>query len=137
MFGSFGSTTTTPIEYDFSLSKIGDQVVPAFVVFQRPPEAVPTYHVVLLRGSTAMSLMRPVKNAGPIERKRIAEAGLERFEESDSEDALAPRAAPVREPPRCATSTPGDASSASRPSETRASSDWRERAWRVVRLGRG
>jgi len=31
-----------PIEDEPALSKIGFQVVPAFVVFQTPPEAMPT-----------------------------------------------------------------------------------------------
>ncbi len=50
-------------------SKIGFQVVPAFVVFQRPPEASPTY-IVLWPGAsgTAMAVMRPEGLAGPMNR---------------------------------------------------------------------
>ncbi len=50
-------------------SKIGFQVVPAFIVFQRPPEASPTY-IVLWPGSsgTAMAVMRPEELAGPMNR---------------------------------------------------------------------
>src|SRR5512139_701015 len=68
--GSFGSIVTAPIEYDAWSSKIGVQVVPALTVFQTPPEATPTYQVLLSVGWMAMSLMRPEVIAGPIPRKR-------------------------------------------------------------------
>ena len=68
--GFLGSMTTVPIEYDASLSKIGVQVVPAFVVFHTPPDATATYHVRLSRGWIAMSDTRPDVTAGPMDRKR-------------------------------------------------------------------
>src|SRR5689334_24531904 len=49
-------------------SKIGDHDVPAFVVFHTPPYAVATYRVLLSRGATARSTVRPEVFAGPIER---------------------------------------------------------------------
>jgi hypothetical protein len=49
-------------------SKMGENVVPALVVFHTPPYAVATYHMLLSRGFTARSVMRPDVFAGPIER---------------------------------------------------------------------
>ncbi len=40
--GSLGSMVMVPIEKDFSPSKMGVQVVPAFSVFQTPPDAAAT-----------------------------------------------------------------------------------------------
>src|SRR3990172_645723 len=70
MFGLFGSITTLAIEYDDWLSKMGLHVVPALVVFQTPPDATATYQVFGSVGWTAMSLIRPDVNAGPIARNR-------------------------------------------------------------------
>ena len=36
---------TQPIEYETSSSKSGAQVVPAFTVFQTPPEPTATYQI--------------------------------------------------------------------------------------------
>src|SRR5205807_5495770 len=51
-----------------SLSNIGSHVVPALVVFQTPPEAVPTYTVLGLDSTTAKSSIRPPMMAGPSSR---------------------------------------------------------------------
>src|SRR5437879_3267717 len=51
-----------------SLSNIGSQVVPLFVVFHTPPEAVPTYTMLGLLSTTAKSSMRPPMVAGPSSR---------------------------------------------------------------------
>src|SRR5690349_25081148 len=51
-----------------SLSNPGSQVVPLLVVFQTPPEAVPTYTILGLLSTTAKSSMRPPMTAGPISR---------------------------------------------------------------------
>src|SRR2546426_12538426 len=51
-----------------SLSNIGSQVVPLFVVFHTPPEAVPTYTILGLLSSTAKSSIRPPIVAGPSSR---------------------------------------------------------------------
>src|SRR6185436_1264474 len=47
---------------------MGENVVPALVVFHTPPYAVATYQTLLSRGFTARSVMRPDVFAGPIER---------------------------------------------------------------------
>ena len=47
---------------------MGVNVVPAFVVFHTPPEAVARYHTRVSLGSTARSTMRPEIMAGPIGR---------------------------------------------------------------------
>ena len=57
---------TQPVEYETWSSKMGLNVVPAFVVFHTPPEAVARYHTRLSLGSTARSTMRPEIMAGPI-----------------------------------------------------------------------
>ncbi len=58
----------SPIVETPSLSNIGSHVVPLFVVFQTPPEAVPTYTIFGLLSTTAKSSMRPPIVAGPISR---------------------------------------------------------------------
>src|ERR1700678_3689437 len=55
----FGSTTTTPSEYDPPSSKMGAQLSPRLLVFHNPPDAVAAYHTLRLCGSTATSAMRP------------------------------------------------------------------------------
>src|SRR5436305_2026904 len=60
--------TTFAIEYEPSPSKTGVQVVPAFVVFQTPPDADATYQIFLSVGCTARSTTRPEVSAGPIDR---------------------------------------------------------------------
>src|SRR5580700_11878621 len=55
----FGSTTTTPSEYDPPSSKTGAQLSPRLLVFHNPPDAVAAYHTLRLCGSTATSSMRP------------------------------------------------------------------------------
>ena len=47
------------------LSAIGFQVVPAFSVFQTPPEPTATYHTFSLVSSIAISAILPDINAGP------------------------------------------------------------------------
>jgi len=47
--------------------------VPAFSVFQTPPDAAAMYQVLLSSGSTAISTMRPDMNAGPISRRLKSE----------------------------------------------------------------
>src|SRR5713226_2806249 len=66
--GSDGAIAMSPIVDTLSLSKIGSQVVPLFVVFQTPPEAVPTNTMFGLLSTTAKSSMRPPIVAGPISR---------------------------------------------------------------------
>src|SRR5258708_4860922 len=66
--GSDGAIAMSPIVETFSLSNIGSQVVPLFVVFHTPPEAVPTYTMFGLLSTTAKSSIRPPIVAGPISR---------------------------------------------------------------------
>src|ERR1700741_1081157 len=66
--GSDGAIAMSPIVDTLSLSNIGSHVVPLFVVFQTPPEAVPTYTMFGLLSTTAKSSMRPPIVAGPISR---------------------------------------------------------------------
>src|SRR3954463_1771477 len=64
-WGFLGSITTTPMEYDPSLSKTGAQVVPALVVFQTLPDPAATNHWLRSLGWTAMLTIRPEVTAGP------------------------------------------------------------------------
>src|SRR6266853_50287 len=66
--GSHGAIAMSPIVDTPSLSTIGSHVVPLLVVFQTPPEAVPTYTMLGLLSTTAKSSMRPPIVAGPISR---------------------------------------------------------------------
>src|SRR5229473_6070593 len=66
--GSDGAIAMSPIVDTLSLSNIGSQVVPLFVVFHTPPAAVPTYTMFGLLSTTAKSSMRPPIVAGPISR---------------------------------------------------------------------
>src|SRR6202165_999265 len=66
--GSEGAIAMSPIVETLSLSNIGSHVVPWLVVFQTPPEAVPTYTMFGLLSTTAKSSMRPPIVAGPISR---------------------------------------------------------------------
>src|SRR5262245_30204084 len=66
--GRVGASVTTPMLAVPCSSKMGVNDVPAFVVFHTPPYAVATYHVLLSRGCTAKSVMRPDVFAGPIDR---------------------------------------------------------------------
>src|SRR6266849_9927221 len=66
--GSDGEMAMSPIVETLSLSNIGSQVVPLFVVFHTPPEAVPTYTMLGLLSTTAKSSMRPPIVAGPSSR---------------------------------------------------------------------
>src|SRR6202521_5818078 len=66
--GSEGAIAMSPIVETLSLSNIGSHVVPLLVVFQTPPEAVPTYTMFGLLSTTAKSSMRPPIVAGPISR---------------------------------------------------------------------
>src|SRR6266581_6984165 len=66
--GSDGAIAMSPIVDTLSLSNTGSQVVPLFVVFHTPPDAVPTYTMLGLLSTTAKSSMRPPITAGPISR---------------------------------------------------------------------
>src|SRR5229473_301787 len=66
--GSEGARAMSPMVETLSLSNIGSQVVPLFVVFHTPPEAVPTYTMLGLLSTTAKSSMRPPIVAGPSSR---------------------------------------------------------------------
>src|SRR6266403_1679039 len=66
--GSDGAMAMSPMVETLSLSNIGSQVVPLFVVFHTPPEAVPTYTMLGLLSTTAKSSMRPPIVAGPSSR---------------------------------------------------------------------
>ncbi len=56
------------MEYEPWASKTGVKVVPAFAVFQTPPEAEATKNSWRLPGRTAKSEMRPEVRAGPMDR---------------------------------------------------------------------
>src|SRR5690348_5147757 len=58
----------SPIVDTPSLSNTGSHVVPLFVVFHTPPDAVPTYTMFGLLSTTAKSSIRPPITAGPISR---------------------------------------------------------------------
>src|SRR2546429_4120249 len=66
--GADGAIAMSPIVDTSSLSNIGSHVVPLLVVFQTPPEAVPTYTMFGFLSTTAKSSMRPPMVAGPISR---------------------------------------------------------------------
>src|SRR5437660_5447235 len=70
--GSDAAIAISPIVDTPSLSNTGSQVVPLLVVFQTPPEAVPTYTMFGLLSTTAKSSMRPPIVAGPISRNSRA-----------------------------------------------------------------
>src|SRR5262245_37039830 len=70
VLGFLVSMVTVPTEYVPSFWKTGVKVVPALVVFQTPPDATPMYQVCLSSGCTAIELMRPDINAGPMARSR-------------------------------------------------------------------
>ena len=57
-----------PMLYDDSLSKIGSHVVPAFTVFQTPPEPTVAYMTLSSCGWIAISAIRPLFSAGPMAR---------------------------------------------------------------------
>src|SRR6267378_3376504 len=65
---SDGAIAMSPIVDTLSLSNTGSHVVPLFVVFHTPPEAVPTYTMFGLLSTTVKSSMRPPIVAGPISR---------------------------------------------------------------------
>src|SRR6202521_4458593 len=66
--GSDGAIAMSPIVDTLSLSNMGSHVVPLFVVFHTPPDAVPTNTMFGLLSTTAKSSMRPPIVAGPISR---------------------------------------------------------------------
>src|SRR5580693_6491349 len=66
--GSDGAIAMSPMVDTASLSNTGSQVVPLFVVFHTPPDAVPTYTMLGLLSTTPKSSMRPPITAGPISR---------------------------------------------------------------------
>src|SRR5260370_8540819 len=57
--GSDGAIAMSPMVETLCLSNIGSHVVPLFVVFQTPPQAVPPYTMFGLLSTTAKSSMRP------------------------------------------------------------------------------
>src|SRR6266571_3580740 len=65
MEGSDGARVMSPIVGTLSLSKSASQVVPAFVVFHTPPEAMPTKTILGSLSTTAKSSTRPPMMAGP------------------------------------------------------------------------
>src|SRR6266849_9585405 len=65
---SDGAIAMSPIVDTLSLSNTDSHVVPLFVVFQTPPDAVPTYTMFGLLSTTAKSSMRPPITAGPSSR---------------------------------------------------------------------
>src|ERR1700723_3063644 len=65
---SDGAIAMSPIVDTLSLSNIGSHVVPLFVVFHTPPDAVPTYTIFGLLSTTPKSSIRPPITAGPISR---------------------------------------------------------------------
>src|SRR5262249_30168327 len=76
---------------------MGCQLLPASVVFHRPPEATATYHTLRSRGSTAMSPTRPGASAGPrlrSGRPRTASAGRTAGGPGGPAGARPPRNAP-------------------------------------------
>lgn len=64
--GRRGSTASAPIDATGSSSNTGKNVVPAFTVFHRPPEAVPIYNTSGFLGSAAIAVTLPEGPAGPI-----------------------------------------------------------------------
>src|SRR5579863_9189937 len=66
--GSDGAIAMSPIVDTPSLSNTGSHVVPLFVVFHTPPDAVPTYTMFGLFSTTPKSSIRPPITAGPISR---------------------------------------------------------------------
>src|SRR5713101_5950983 len=68
MEGSEGAMAMSPIVETPSLSKTGVHVVPLFVVFHTPPEAIPTKTMFGLLSTTAKSSTRPPITAGPSSR---------------------------------------------------------------------
>src|SRR5882757_6877198 len=66
--GSDGAMAISPMVETLSLSNIGSQVVPLFVVFHTPPEAVPTYSMFGVLSTTEKSSIRPPIVAGPSSR---------------------------------------------------------------------
>ena len=52
-------------------SKIGEKVMPRFVVFQRPPKAEATYQTLGFFGSISTSTTRPVVSVGPMVRSSM------------------------------------------------------------------
>src|SRR5580692_10650047 len=66
--GSDGAIAISPIVDTPSLSNTGSHVVPLFVVFHTPPDAVPTYTIFGLLSTTPKSSIRPPITAGPISR---------------------------------------------------------------------
>src|SRR4051812_42642959 len=77
MLGLLGAQATSPMETVPSRSKRASNVVPAFVVLNRPPKALAMYHIVGSFSQMAMSTTRPPMAVGPIVRQRnaLAQAG--------------------------------------------------------------
>src|SRR5260370_22679103 len=66
--GSDGAIAVSPIVDTLSLSNTGSHVAPLLVVFQTPPEPVPTYTMFGLLSTTAKSSLLPPTVAAPISR---------------------------------------------------------------------
>src|SRR5262245_45545686 len=65
-FESLGSIATQHSVNDPPSSKIGVNVMPRFVVFHNPPNALATYHTFGFLGSICTSWIRPVASVGPM-----------------------------------------------------------------------
>src|SRR5262245_33701275 len=102
---------TQPTEYEASFSNTGCQVVPAFVVFQRPPLPTATYQMSWSLGWMAMSLTRPEVMAGPMFRNSSPLNGsfLSFFSGAAAVLAGLGAAAPAIENDRASASTTGNA----------------------------
>src|SRR5262245_39749035 len=64
-----GATATSPMETAASLSKQCSKVMPLLMVLSRPPEALATNQQLGSVSETAMAVMRPPIEAGPIDRQ--------------------------------------------------------------------
>src|SRR5574343_2109985 len=71
MFGSAGANAIEPTDWVACLSNNGAQVLPASVVFQRPPVAKAAYNISGWPGIPATSVERPLRLSGPVNRQTI------------------------------------------------------------------
>src|SRR5256885_9703054 len=71
MLEALGSITTQQSVNAPPLSNTGWKLMPRFVVFHRPPNALATYQMLEFFGSMAMSATRPVTRPGPMDRTEI------------------------------------------------------------------
>src|SRR5262245_5065646 len=83
MLGLNCDTATSPIETVASRSDWGSKLTPLLVVLSSPPDEVATHHVVGSGSYTAMSTMRPLMLAGPIDRQLRPATKLEGSSKAD------------------------------------------------------